>query len=60
MRGALTLCATCLQGDGITTVLESEEETGTGMVKAVLKVWLYPLPQLRPLLVHFRSKFPGV
>lgn len=28
------------EGDGITTVLESEEETGTGMVKAVLKVFI--------------------
>jgi len=28
------------EGDGITTVLESEEETGTGMVKSVLKVFI--------------------
>ena len=28
-----------LQGDGITTSLDSEEETGTGMCKAVLKVF---------------------
>ena len=27
-----------LQGDGISTVLDSEEEPGTGMCKAVLKV----------------------
>ena len=27
-----------VQGDGITTLLDTEEETGTGMVKAVLKV----------------------
>jgi hypothetical protein len=29
-----------VQGDGITTMLDSEEETGTGMVKAVLKVFI--------------------
>ena len=32
-----------VQGDGITTLLDSEEETGTGMVKAVLKVCCVPM-----------------
>jgi len=32
-----------LQGDGITTSLDSEEETGTGMCKAVLKVSYLPV-----------------